>query len=85
MLISLYINYNTLKKLEKQEDILGGYLAYLDSISIVIEISNERFKDLKLKRAFESDDEIGFFFKQIEDVQKALNQFILKKENGSYN
>lgn len=79
LLISVYVNINTLKKLEKQEDILKGYLEYLDNISRIIELSNERFKDSRLKKAFESDDEVGFFFKQLKNIQDVLDQFILKK------
>lgn len=79
LMISVYVNYNILRKLEKQEDILKGYLEYLDSISRIIELSNKRFEDSRLKKAFESDDEVGFFFKQLKSIQDVLDQFILKK------
>jgi uncharacterized membrane protein YukC len=32
-----YTTYNLLRKIEKQEDILSGYLDYLDKLSRVIE------------------------------------------------
>ncbi len=78
-LISLFIIRNLLIKLEKSEDIVAGYLVYLDQISRVIELSRERMNKVSLLEAFKSDDEVGFFFNQIEDIQKYLNKFILKK------
>ena len=31
------------------------------------------------KNIFYADDEIGFFFKTVKDIQKVLNEFQLKK------
>ena len=36
-----YTTYNLLRKNEQQEDILAGYLDYLDRLSRVIEVSDE--------------------------------------------
>lgn len=75
-----YTTINLLKKQEKAEDILASYLIYLDQISRIIELSNERMKNARLKEAFTSDDEIGFFFKQLESIQGVLNEFTLKEQ-----
>ena len=80
LLISLFIIRNLLLKVEKSEDIMAGYLVYLDQISRVIELSKKRIEKVSLLEAFKSDDEIGFFFKQIEDIQNYLNKFILKEK-----
>ena len=74
-----FTTINLLKKNENQEDILASYLLYLDRISRVIELSDERLKKVDAKGSFESDDEIGFFFKQIKQIQNILNEFQLKK------
>ena len=74
-----YIALNLLKKNEKQEDILATYLTYLQNLSKVIEIADKRLSDVDTKGAFESDDEIGFFFKEIKQVQEILNDFQLKE------
>jgi hypothetical protein len=67
-------------KNEKQEDVLASYLLYLDAISKVIEVSDEKLRELDEKGVFKSDDEIGFVFEQIQAIQKLLNNFIVKKE-----
>ena len=70
-----FTTFNLLKKNEKQEDILVEYLNYLDRISKVIEISDEKLKKLDEKGVFKSDDEVGFFFESVKELQKILNDF----------
>lgn len=74
-----FTTINLLRKNEKQEDILLGYLKYLDNISRVIEISEEKMKQIDIKGSFEGDDEVGFFFKSIKQIQEILNDFNIKK------
>ena len=74
-----FTTVNLLKKNENQEDILASYLLYLDRISRVIELSDERLKKVDAKGSFESDDEIGFFFKEVKQIQEVLNEFQVKE------
>jgi len=73
-----YTTFNLLRKNEKQEDILSGYMTYLNKISDTIEIADKKVKELDVKGSFKSDDEIGFFFQQIQSIQTILNTFIVK-------
>ena len=75
-----YTTYNLLRKNEQQEDILAGYLDYLDRLSRVIEVSDEKLKQIDSRGTFESDDEIGFFFKQVKGLQDILNEFRPEKK-----
>jgi hypothetical protein len=74
-----FMTFNLLQKNEKQEDILLGYLQYLDNISRAIEVSDEKIKKIDIKGSFEGDDEIGFFFQTIKQIQEILNDFNIKK------
>lgn len=74
-----YTTFNLLRKNEKQEDILAGYMSYLNKISDVIEASDKKLKEVDYKGSFESDDEIGFVFEQIKSIQTILNTFIIKE------
>jgi hypothetical protein len=71
--------FNLLRKNEKQEDILVEYMKYLDKISKTIEVSNQRLEKLDSLGRFESDDEVGFFFKGIKAIQKVLDEFKIRK------
>jgi hypothetical protein len=75
-----FTTFNLLRKNEQAEDIVVGYLIYLDKISKVIEVSDETLKKIDYKGSFESDDEVGFFFQQIKQIQEILNDFDLKKQ-----
>ena len=77
ILIMGYIIRNLLLKNEKQEDILTGYMIYLNKISKIIEISDKKMKEIDAKGSFKSDDEVGFFFQQIYNIQTILNSFII--------
>ena len=74
-----FTTFNLLKKTETAEDIVLNYLLYLDKISKVIEISDKRLKKIDAKGTFKSDDEVGFFFEEIKQIQKILNDFNMKK------
>jgi len=79
LVVSLgFTTYNLLKKNEKQEDILAGYMTYLNKISDTIEMSEKKMMEVDAKGSFKSDDEVGFFFEQIKTIQTALNSFVIK-------
>ena len=80
-----FTTFNLLKKTEKQEDmiisqneILVSYQIYLNKISGIIELSDKKLKEIDHKGSFESDDEIGFFFQSVKQLQEALNAFKIK-------
>jgi hypothetical protein len=76
-----FTTYNLLKKNEKQEDIVAGYLVYLDRLSRTIEISDKKLKELDRGGVFQADDEVGQVFKSIIQIQEILNEFNLRKFN----
>ena len=70
---------NLMKKQEKSEDILLGYVDYLDKFSRIIEVSNKKLKDVDNRKIFEKDDDVGVIFDSILKVQEILNEFNVKK------
>jgi hypothetical protein len=80
-----FTTFNLLKKIEKQEDIitlrdeiLVSYQIYLNKVSDIIELSDKKLKEVDHKGSFESDDEIGFFFQSVKQLQETLNVFKIK-------
>ena len=73
-----YSTYNLLKKNEKCEDIIKSYENYMINLSNIIEFSDKKLKEVDRKGSFESDDEVGFFFKQLQYLQEQLNDFKVK-------
>ena len=78
-IVASYVVWNLMRKLEQAEDIVVNYLDYLDKISKVIELSDNKITELDHSGAYEADDELGVFFKTIKDLQSILNQFTVKK------
>ncbi len=82
ILVLGYTTFNLLKKNEKQEDIVVGYLEYLDKLSKIIEASHVKLKDIDDRGVFEKDDEVGIIFSSILEVQKILNEFIITTQDA---
>ena len=74
-----FTTFNLLRKNEKQEDILAEYLNYLDQLSKTIDVSDKKLKEIDRAGTFKSDDEVGYFFKSIQNIQDILNDFRLKE------
>ena len=68
---SAFIIRNLIVKNEKLED-------FITKQSEAITACDVRLKQLDDKNVFYADDEIGFFFKEVEKIQEALNEFTLK-------
>jgi hypothetical protein len=74
-----YTTFNLLRKNEKQEDILTGYVTYLDQLSRIIEVSDAKLDKIDERGIFKNDDEIGFMFEQIKELQRILSNFRVDK------
>ena len=63
--------FNLLKKNESLED-------FITKQSEAVNQCDKRLKQIDNKGIFYSDDEIGWFFKEVKKIQEALNEFTLK-------
>tara|TARA_A100001201_G_scaffold73_1_gene243 strand:+ start:242 stop:493 length:252 start_codon:yes stop_codon:yes gene_type:complete len=69
--ISFFIIRNLVLKNERLEDFIAKQ-------SEAINACEQRLKQLDDKNIFYADDEIGWFFKEVQKIQEALNEFTLK-------
>jgi len=67
--------YLLIRKNNKLESIVSEQQNYIDAISIIINDSNETIKQLDARGAFEADDEVGTFFRNLKEIQEVLNSF----------
>lgn len=82
LIISIYANYNLIRKQERFEDIVENQQKYIISISKLVKESREHLEELDEKGAFQSDDEVGFFFLQLKAIQDELSLFILSEDKN---
>ena len=76
LLISIFSStalFYALRRINQYED-------FIIKIQQMIEYSTERMKLVDSKGTFESDDEVGFFFKQLKDIQFLLNDIFETEE-----
>ena len=74
-----YVIYNLTQKNQKLEQMVIERDRLLNNLSSTIEESDRVLQEIDRIGAFKSDDEIGFFFKTIQSIQQALNQYTNKK------
>jgi predicted PurR-regulated permease PerM len=75
---SFFVIRNLIKQTEKLEDIQTEYENFLIKQSEAIQVCDKRLKEIDDKGIFYADDQIGFFFKEVQKIQEALNEFTLK-------
>jgi hypothetical protein len=75
-----FTTYNLLTKIEKAEDIISTQQDYIDKVTDAIDYSNIKLTEIDHKGSFEADDEIGWFFKEIKNLQTLLNEFNNKRK-----
>ena len=68
---SFFIVKNLIVKNETLED-------FITKQSEAIQACDQRLKEIDDKGIFYADDQIGWFFKEVQKIQEALNEFTLK-------
>tara|TARA_A100001515_G_scaffold85007_2_gene67547 strand:- start:299 stop:547 length:249 start_codon:yes stop_codon:yes gene_type:complete len=68
---SFFIIRNLVLRNERLEDFIAKQ-------SDAINACDQRLKQLDDKNIFYADDQIGWFFKEVQKIQEALNEFTLK-------
>lgn len=74
-----YVIYNLYSKNIKLEQMVIERDQTLRNLSDVINESDKVLKDVDRLGAFQSDDEIGFFFNTVKAIQDTLNDFSFNK------
>ena len=74
-----YIIWNLNRKVAKLEQIATQQRIIIDSVAAIVSESDKQLKAVELTQAFSSDDEIGFFFKNLKSIQDSLNYYLNNK------
>lgn len=71
-----YIFWNLLRKVEKLESIIEVQEKYITDFYDLVKQSELKIKEIDSKQLFQSDDEVGFFFTNLKNIQEALSDYI---------
>ena len=78
VVVAFFVIRNLMLRNEKLEDIQSEYENFILKQSEAIQACDKRLKEIDDKGMFYADDQIGFFFKEVQKIQDALNEFTLK-------
>ena len=74
-----FTTFNLLIKNEQAEDIIMSQDTFISKFMDTVNKADAKLKQIDHKGSFESDDEIGFFFKEVKNIQATLNEFNNKR------
>ena len=75
-----YVCYNLFRKNEMYEDTIEEYDKWFSEFDNSVKDSEARLKEIDNKGTFKSDDEVGFFFDYLKELNKGLSN--LFEEEG---
>ena len=78
-LLLMYGVFNSIKKVERYEDIVQVQVGFMQNIADIIVQSHKQLQELDHKGSFQSDDELGQFFNHMKAVQEELNKYKLQE------
>jgi len=70
---SLFVIYNLLRKYEQGEEYIENLETWVGLFSQNITDMNQKLTDIDKKGSFESDDEVGYFYKELKRIIHQLN------------
>jgi|DEB0MinimDraft_10_1074344.scaffolds.fasta_scaffold00206_5 hypothetical protein len=85
ILVLGYATYNLLVKVERLEDTIVDTDSFITNFISKIDLATERLEEIDAKGTFQGDDEVGWFFKSLQDLQEELqsyaNQYASQEES----
>jgi hypothetical protein len=70
--------YILIKKINKLQSIVEQQQQYIDAITVAINNADEHLQEMDQAGVFQADDEVGWFFKNLREIQSILNAFKVK-------
>jgi hypothetical protein len=71
-----YIIWNLNQKVTKLEQIATKQKIIIDNVAAIVEESNKQLHQVDLTEAFKADDQIGFFFRNLQNIQDSLSHYL---------
>jgi len=70
---SIFANYNLLKKYEQSEEYVENLETWVREFSKTITNMNQELEKIDKRGSFSSDDEVGYFYKELKNIIGKLN------------
>jgi ABC-type long-subunit fatty acid transport system fused permease/ATPase subunit len=73
-ILVIYLFINSQRKLEISEEANEFFLNFYENLKLIIGNSQKRIEEVDQRGHFKSDNEIGYFFNLLKDIQTSLNE-----------
>ena len=80
-----YITFNLFRKNETYEDTIELYKNWIEQFDIAIKDTDQKLNEIDNKGTFKSDDEVGFFFDYLKELNKGLADLFEQQGQGEDN
>ena len=80
-----YISFNLFRKNETYEDTIELYQNWIEQFDIAIKDTDQKLNEIDNKGTFKSDDEVGFFFDYLKELNKGLADLFEQQGQGEDN
>ena len=80
-----YITFNLFRKNETYEDTIELYQNWIEQFDIAIKDTDQKLNEIDNKGTFKSDDEVGFFFDYLKELNKGLADLFEQQGQGEDN
>lgn len=84
MLVEMFIISNLVRKNDTLTNMVEEYESKISDIHEKVLDIEVQLSDIDVKGAFEADDEVGFTFKAIREINSELAEYIRKISEDSY-
>jgi len=79
IVIFAYTTFNLLRKSEKLESIVDKQQEFIKQFKKLVDYSDGKITEIDSNGMFSSDDEIGWFFTNLKELQKIMSDYVNKK------
>lgn len=69
------VTWNLLRKVEKYEEDIELKNEFIVKFQQLVEQSSSRIREIDINGAFESDDEVGYFFNNLKELTLSLDTY----------
>ena len=80
-----YITYNLFRKNETYEDTIELYQNWIEQFDEAVKDTDTKLNAIDNKGTFKSDDEVGFFFDYLKELNKGLADLFEQQGQGEDN
>ena len=85
LIVSAYINWNLLRKVERYQDFSNNLSSWVDTLNQLVNKIVTQIDQVDQKGIFKSDDYVGSIYKDLSNLIKQLDNVIIREQTDDSN